>query len=243
MLKRICIFCLFTFIFVSCVAKKDSFQVGIDPTFYPAHLYGKEANVYAFSKELLRTISLEENVSFQTVTVRWDAFVFGLKEKQYDGILGSMAPRANLQETYLFSKPYLHTGPVLIVKKGADMTEKNSFIGKEIGVTSVQQEALVVEKYPDALVRHYDSVFTALEGLMSDEIDGALLDHLQAVSYARHSYRGQITIVPPPLTEVGLCLVVLKGGKEKLMEAFDRGLEKLLESGAYEKLLRKWDLS
>ena len=243
MLKRICIFFIFIIILVSCAVKRESFQVGIDPTFYPARLHGKEANVYAFSKELLHAISLEENVFFHTVTVRWDALMFGLKDKQYQGILNAMIPRANLQNTYLFSKPYLYMGPVLIVKKEGDGTQAVSFKGKEIGVISTQQEALVAENYPEAQVRYYDSIPAALEDVVGSEIDGVLVDHLQAIAYARHIYRSQIAIASPPLTEVGLSLIALKGEGERLLEVFERGLEKLQQSGMYERLLKKWDLS
>lgn len=89
MLKRVCTFLLLAIVLVSCGARGKTYKIGIDPSFYPAQLGGKEPNVYAFSKELLQAISHEEGVFFETVTMAWDNLIYGLKGKQYDGMLSS----------------------------------------------------------------------------------------------------------------------------------------------------------
>ena len=243
MLKRVCTLLLLALALVSCGAKGKTYLIGMDPSFYPAPLGGKEANVYAFSKELLREISHEEGVFFETVTMAWDNLIFGLKGKQYDGILSSMTPRINLQKTYTFSDTFLHTGPVLVVKKEMKVSSVKHLKGKEISVKSLNQEALLIEKYPGVNVHYYYSIPEAFEEIVTDQIDGILIDYFQATGYIRNLYSGQVKIATPPLNDMGLRLLTLNGEDKKLVEVFNRGLDKLRDKGTYEKLLKKWELN
>ncbi len=242
MLKRICTFLIITILLVSCGSRGKTYRIGVDPSWYPANLGGKEANIYAFSSELLRAISHEEGVFFETVAMSWDNLIQGLKEKKYEGILNSMTPRVFLERTYSFSEPFVHLGPVLVVREGVRVSSMKHLKGKEIGVDSIANEALLIEKYPGVLVHYYDTIPEGLDEVLTKSLDGALVGYLQATSYIRDLYYGQIKIITPPLDDAGLRLLTLNGDNEELIKVFNRGLEKLQDNGAYEKLLKKWEL-
>lgn len=243
MMKRIATFLVLALLLVSCTAKGKTYRVGIDPSYYPAQLGGKEANIYAFSNELLRAISHEEGVFFETVTMAWDNLIYGLKQKQYEGMLSSMMPRATLKKSYTFSDPFISTGPVLVVRKGMKVSSVNHLKGKEVGVSSLNNEALLIEKYPGVNVHYYTSISEALEEIVADQIDGILIDYLPASSYIRNLYFGQVTVATPPLNDSGLRLISLAGENQELVEIFNRGIEKIRDNGTYDKLLKKWELN
>lgn len=242
-MKRIAILLALTLFLVSCSAKGKTYRIGIDPSYYPAQLGGKEANMYAFSNELLRAISHEEGVFFETVTMAWDNLIYGLKQKHYEGMLSSMTPRLALEKTYVFSDPFMSTGPVLVVRKGVKVSSIKHLKGKGVGVSSLNNEALLMEKYPGVNIHYYTSIPEALDEIVTDQIDGIVIDYLPASSYIRNLYFGQLTIATPPLNDAGLRLVSLAEESKELIEVFNRGLEKLRDNGTYEKLLRKWELN
>ncbi|MEM8728017.1 MAG: transporter substrate-binding domain-containing protein [Chlamydiota bacterium] len=243
MVKRLYTFLFLTIVLFSCGAKGKTYWIGIDPSFYGAPLVGKEGQVYAFSKELLLAIAHEEGVFFKSVTMAWDHLIYGLKNDRYDAMLSSVSPRIHLLETYDFSEPFLHIGPVLVAKKDLKVNGVKDLKGKEIGVESINQEALLIERYPGVNVRYYSSILDAFEAMMTDRIDGILIDYLQATGYIRNLYREQLKIATPPLNDSGLRLVTLNGDERELIEAFNRGLDKLRVNGTYEKLLEKWGLN
>ncbi|MCB1115314.1 MAG: transporter substrate-binding domain-containing protein [Chlamydiia bacterium] len=243
MMKRILMIAVLATLFVSCATKGKTYRIGIDPSYYPAQFSGKEANVYAFSKELLRAISAEEGVFFETVGMSWDNLVFGLKDKKYEGILSAMTPRIHLERTYRFSESFLSTGPVLVVRKGIKVSHVNHLKGKEVGVSSLNSEALLIEKYPGVEVHYYTSVPDSLDEIIAQQIDGILIDAIPASSYVRGLYFGQLSIATPPLNDEGLRLVTPVGEEKELVEVFNRGLEKLRSNGTYDKLLKKWELN
>ncbi len=242
MLKRICTFLIIAMILVSCGTSGKTYRIGIDPSWYPASLGGKEANIYAFSNELLRAISYEEGVFFETVTMGWDNLIPGLKEKKYEGILNSMTPRVYLEKSYTFSEPFVHIGPVLVVKAGMKVSSIKQFKGKEIGVDSIANEALLIDKYPGVVVHYYDTIPEGLDEILTESLDGILMGYLQATSYIRDLYYGQVKIATPPLNDAGLRLLTINGDNKELIEVFNHGLEKLRDIGTYEKLLKKWEL-
>ncbi|MDN3508635.1 MAG: transporter substrate-binding domain-containing protein [Candidatus Neptunochlamydia sp.] len=243
MLKRLCTFLFVAIVLVSCGAKGETYRIGIDPSFYGAALVGKEAEIYAFSKELLCAISHEEGISFESVTTAWDNLIYGLKNDQYDAILSSISPRINLLKTYNFSDPFLYIGPVLVMKKDMKVSSVKHLRGKEISVESMNQEVLLIEKYPGVNVHYYYSIPEAFEEIVTGQIDGILIDYPQATSYIRNLYREKVRIATPPLNDLGLRLVTLNGEEKELVEAFNRGLDKLRDNGTYEKLLEKWELN
>jgi polar amino acid transport system substrate-binding protein len=114
--------------------------------------------------------------------------------------------------------------------------------GKEIGIVPDTKGALLLEKYPAILIRSYDSIPQALNDIVRGAIDGALIDNLSAVAYCQDLYQTELKIVSPPLTTEGLRLITLHGQASDLLLRFNRGLDKMKTTKAYDKLLLKWNL-
>jgi ABC-type amino acid transport substrate-binding protein len=242
-MKRITIFLVLMLFLISCGVKGKTYRIGIDPSYYPASLGGKEANVYAFSNDLLRAISHEEGVFFETVTGAWDNLTYGLRKKQYEAILSPLTPRPMLERLYNFSEPFINTGPVLVVRKGMKVNSVNYLRGKEVGVNTLNNEALLLEEYPGVNIHYYDSIPNALDEIVSDQIDGILIDYFLVSNYVRNLYYDKVSVATPPLSNAGLRLISMEGENQDLIKVFNRGLDKLRSNGVYDKLLKKWELN
>lgn len=238
------IFLLFCVCLSACSStrSKTERRIGVDPSWFPLQLGGRENNVTAFSTELLKEIGKLEKISIIKVTVNWDNLTEGLQAGKYDAILSSIPPYIFNQQIYDFSELYLATGPVLVMPVKTPFHSLSKLAGKEIGITPDTKGALLLEKYPAILIRSYDSIPKALNDIMHGTIDGAIVDVLSAVAYCQDLYQGELKIVTPPLTTEGLRLVTLHGQAADLLLRFNRGLDKLKASKVYDKLLIKWNL-
>jgi polar amino acid transport system substrate-binding protein len=223
--------------------QKTTYRIGVDSTWYPLLLDGKESSLTAFSTELLQEIAKQEKIALTKVSVSWDLLMEGLKKGEYSGILFSMPPYNFNQQTYDFSDLYLKTGPVLVVPAAFPFTSFENLSGKEIAVTPDSPGTLILEKYPRILIRNYDSIAKALSDVSTGVIDGAIVDVLPAVSYCQDLYLGKLKIVTEPLNDSGLRLITLHNRAPQLIEAFNEGLEKLMASKEYDRLLMKWGFS
>ncbi len=241
--RRVALLLPLVFLLGACGAGGKTYRVGMDPSWYPINLQGKEANVYAFANELLVAIGREEGVFFERVTMSWDNLIFGLKEKRYDGMLSSMTPRMFLEKTYTFSDPILHVGPVLIIKDGMKVSALGQMNGKEIAVDTLSSETVLLERFPGVIVQHYYSIPDGLDDVIAGIYDGILVNYVQATSYVRDLYFGKVKIATPPLNDAGIRLLTLNGDNAELLEVFNRGLDKLRSKGKLENLLKKWELN
>lgn len=225
-----------------CGKKHEVYQIGVDPSFFPLDIKGKEANLFGFSNELLQEISKLEGVRFARINMSWDNLIWGLKEKKYDAILSLMYPYAFNQKKFSFSHPYLLTGPVLIVRKSTKATSMKAMKGKEVGVEANSSEALLIDQYPNVLPREYITLSAAFQDLENLSIGGLLTGNLQASAYVDDLYQNTLKIATEPLNDEGIRLITMSDAEPKLIKAFNEGLKKLKDSGKYKELLKKWNI-
>lgn len=242
MVYRLFLLIVLSLTLVGCGSKGKTYTVGVDPTWFPVNLMGKEPNVFAFSNELLLEISRHEGINFERVNMSWDNLSMGLEENKYDAILSSIYPYIFELKKYDFSDLYLNTGPVLVIKGDSMLNVSGAMEGKEIAVGTQEQEALFIRLYPQVIVRYYNQIPNALNSLIGEYVDGVVVGYIPATAFVEDLYEGKLKIATPPLNEAGLRLLTVHKKHPELIEAFNRGLEKVRDSGKYEKLLKKWNL-
>ena len=157
-------------------------------------------------------------------------------------MLSSVQPHPFNERQFHFSRLFLKTGPVLIVKKQVQKEVIEKMMRKEIAVDSRIHEALLIEHYPEAIVRFYDIIPEALNEVVSDRIDGAIVNYIPAISFVQDLYKKELKIASLPLDNTGLRMVALKDKQRELMKIFNEGLDTLKREGVYEKLALKWGL-
>ena len=226
-LSLLLIVSIFILVSSGCSSGGKTYRVGVDPTWYPLDLMGKEANVFAFSNDILKEVSRLEGVYFKRVNMSWDNLLIGLKEGTYDGMLSSLHPYIYNLSSYDFSELMLHTGPVLVVRGEANIASMGQMVGKEIAVDSQTNEALLIQLYPDVIVRYYALIPQGLNDILAELIDGALINNIPATAFVQDLYEGRVKIASPPLNDAGLRMVTLQGENKELIDIFNRGLEKI----------------
>ncbi|MDN3507038.1 MAG: transporter substrate-binding domain-containing protein [Simkaniaceae bacterium] len=244
MLRLIALFAVL--LFCGCSGKSSSsstYEIGIDPSWYPLQLADYEKNVLAFSIELLTTISKKENLELSIQSMNWNNLFWGLKEHKYNAVLSSMRPYAFYKNRYNFSDLYLLTGPVIVAPKNSPIKAPSDLKGKEVAVVRGSSAALILQTTPGIILKGYDSIPFALEAVAEKNVHAAALEVLIVQSYIRDIYQDTLKIIGPTLSDEGLRLVALSHESEDLLKRFNKGLMTLKESGEYEKLLKKWGLS
>lgn len=237
------IFSFFITLFFSCTNQvKNEVSVGVDPSWSPVNIHGKEPSLSAFVTELLEKVSTNSGMHFVKVNASWDDLLEGLEKEKFQAALTSIEPYVYNVAKYSFSKNFFQTGPVIVVKKSATSSKLDKLYGKEIAVFSVKESDLLQKNYPDSLPRDYDSINEALTDVIMGSIDGALVDNIEANSYLSDIYQDKLKIKGKPLSNAGLKLITLKGQNQKVLEAFNRAIEDLQSSGELDKLKEKWKI-
>jgi polar amino acid transport system substrate-binding protein len=218
-------------------------RIGIDPEWYPIDFGPQQAYVNGFTEDLLLEIAGYSGIEFERVDANWDTLLEGIWGKKYDAVITSLPPYIFNVAKYDFSHNFLDLGPVLIVPVNARHTELSQMKGELVGVITGDPASLLLQKYPDVILRNYPSIPDLLGALANGEIEGALLNRIPAVNYIADLFAGQLKIASPPMTDAGLHLVAAKGKHEPLIKAFDRSIDQFKKKKKLQTLLKKWNLS
>jgi len=223
--------------------KPSAYQIGLDPSWYPINLTGKDNNILGFSTELMKTICAEENTTFSMIYTAWDSLLDGLAAGKYQGALSSLYPyNFNLQK-FDFSDVYLPLGPVLLAAAGSPYHSLDDLQGKPVAVLSGSPSVLLLESKPQIFITPCNSVAEVINLLQSGQVTGALLPVVVAESYTGGSLQNKFVIVSPPLTDEGLRLLTMKNKNGALIKKFNKGLAKMKKTGTYNALLSEWKLT
>jgi ABC-type amino acid transport substrate-binding protein len=226
----------------SCGMGKKTYRIAVDPEWLPLDLQGQQQHVNGFVEELLIEVANYSGLRFDKIRANWDSLLGGLNADRYDAVLSSL-PRYNFNVArYDFSKNFLDLGPVLVVGASSERASLGELSNELVGVLAQDQSALVLQTYPDVIMRNYASVPEALDALANGDIEGVLLDRLLAVNYVRDLFNGVLKIASPPLSDAGLRLLVSKGENQHLLQLFNRSLEHLIKKKKLQKMLQKWQL-
>ncbi len=215
------------------------YKIGYESSFYGSPLNGQTKNAIAFSEELLYLIGQKKNIKLSLVERNADVLIDGLKNKEYDAILSAQQPYPFLEKIYVFSTPYLLTGPVLVVPADSKISALRQLNGKQLGVLVNSTAEVVVQQNPVITILTFLSYPQALNAIVAQTIDGAVLPSLIAHAYVRDLYHDSLRVATAPLNNEGLRLI---GLQNDLIDQFNEGLHDLQKNGTYEKLLRKYEL-
>lgn len=235
--------CIF---FFSCGGKKSGdfdYIVALDPLWYSLEAPGREADLTAFTTELILEIGKLEKVSIGIYQRSWSNLMYALQEEQCDAICSTMQPYLFYEKLYNFSNLYLMTGPVLVTPAQSPFKNLDRLKGEIIGIQRDSNAAIVLEKYPLIVQRTYDSNQQALIDTTKGDIDGTIIDILSAEAYTRDLFQNKLKIATPPLTQEGVRLLAMKNHKPALIKLFNRGLARMKADGKYAALVKKWRLA
>lgn len=239
---KIIFYLLLFFLPVSISAKID-YIIGYDPSWYPVDLKEKTPQVNAFVNELFVEIGKRENVDFCLAEISWSTIFEDIEKKKIDGIVSFFEPTMISEKIYDFSDPFLLIGPVLIVPAYSEAKSLNDLEGKTVGISLYNDSILIVQKHPEILMKHYDNMTFALSDLHRGQIDGVLMNRLEAEGLITAFYQDTLKIVTPPLNERGLRLLVLKGKHPNLITFFNSTLKDFQIDNTYQKLLNEYGVA
>jgi polar amino acid transport system substrate-binding protein len=242
MFSKLFVFCSLVFLFGCSSNSTTTYEVAIDPTWNPINFKDRQSNVLGFTTELLTQVSQEEKIQISILSTNWDSILDGLNSRKYAAILSPLHPYKYNEEIYSFSEPFLEIGPVIVAPIDSKDLSINDLSGEAVGAIENSSEILLLEKDPTILIRTYDSVPDALNALVSEHIQAAILPVLEVTAYVDHLYFRKLKIVSKPLNEDGLRMITLKDQSPELREKFNKVLKQMKSDGSYQKLLSKWNL-
>ena len=209
-----------------------------DPT-YPPFEFTKDGKLMGFDIDLMAAISKAAGFKADIESVPFDGIIPALKAGTYDGAIAAMSATEERAKSIAFSKPYFKTGLVILVRSDdksifgeADLKGKK--IAVEIGSVGAEKAATI----PDAKVSTFNGAPATLLELANGNADAVINDG-GASQYAVGSGEAKgIKIVPGLISTDFYAIGFPKDSKNT--NIVDAGLEKIIDSGEYAAIYRRW---
>lgn len=231
--------------------EKGVLQVGTDLTYPPYNYFNEKKEPAGMDVELMTLISKQAGLNAKFLDTRFENLIIGVKSNKFDVIASTLyvKPERAQQVTFI---PYMKTGVSIAVRKDAAFrpSSPEQLCGKK--VASIKGAAWIanLEKLSKTScgtkgsidVREFPTSPEATQAVMSGGVDAQMEDSAVLSASARQT-SGRIEISSREnLYPVIVGLAVQPGNKE-LVALINNALDKLRESGAYQKLLNKYAVS
>ncbi len=198
--------------------------------------------IVGFDIDLMAAIAKEGGFSYEFKNAAWDGIFAGLAAGKYDAIMSSVTITEERKKKMDFSNPYINAGQILIVqKKTSGVSKLTDLKGKTVAAQIGTTGSFEIEKIEGIKLKAYDEIGLAFEDLINGRVDGVVADTPVAADFAlqNETYKGKLKIVGEPFTDEYYGVAVQKGNQE-VLDAINRGIDKVVGTGAYERVEKKW---
>jgi polar amino acid transport system substrate-binding protein len=192
-----------------------------------------------YEKEMVDALAAAMGRTPEFVPSDWETLVSALQRKTFDCVVNGLEPTADRQKQIQFSKPYYIFQLALTVRKDEEQIHsladcKNRVVGT-LGNTAASR-LLQKEGVP---FKNYAEPPTAYRDLELKRIDAVIMDVPAEVFYVSKSTT--LKRAGEPFFR-GTYNIGLRKGDDALKTEIDTAIDKIINDGTLEKILRKWGL-
>lgn len=224
---------------VAAIKSKNELVVATNAEFPPFEFKDGD-NFVGVDMEIAQAIADKMGVKLKIDDMSFDSVLAAVPSGKADLGIAALGKDAERDKVMDFSDTYFNSSVMMLVLKDNDAIKtKDDLAGKKIGVqlgtmadtfaTGVQG-AEVVRMSKDA-----DSVVDLING----KLDVVLLDSSPAKVFAQQN-ADKIKLLDEPLTNDQYAIAAKEGNKE-LLDVVNQVIKEMKDSGAYDKLLEKYD--
>lgn len=234
------------------IRSSGTVRVASGVSFPPMEFFDTDnKTVLGFDADLGAALGQVLGVKFEFQNTNFDGIIGGLNAGRYDLSLTSMIDKKARQATVDFVD-YLNSGVTFMVKKGnpAGLRDKADLCGKAVAVEKSATGDLTADDItkectaqgkPAVNKQPFPDQASAVQALQSGRAEAVLaLDLTLAYNVKQSPEAFEIAAKPFGTLPVG---IPVPKKNPKLRDAVQAALKKVIESGRYDELLAKWNLT
>ncbi|MFN2579281.1 MAG: ABC transporter permease subunit [Pyrinomonadaceae bacterium] len=215
---------------------------GADPSGGAPYVFNDPAHpdqYIGYEKEMVDALAAAMGRKAEFVPSDWETLVSALQRKSFDVIVNGLEPTADRQKQIQFSKPYYIFQLALTVRRDEQRIHsladcKNRIVGT-LGNTAasrlLEREGVPMRGYADPVAAYRD--------LELKRIDAVIMDVPAEVFYVSRS--ATLKRAGEPFFR-GTYNIGLRKGDDVLKMQIDAAIDRVINDGTLEQILRKWGL-
>ncbi len=206
---------------------------------YPPYEFLQDGQPTGFNVELMHAVARVMGINITISLGPWSEVRAQLENGEIDALIG-MAYSEERDKTVDFTTPHSTLFFDLFVRRDSNLRNVNDLIDKSIIVQGGGlMHDYLRENHPEATIITVQDVPDALRLLASGQHDGALLNKMQGLYFARQLQLDNISNAGLDLLPRKYSFAVTEGNVE-LQQTLDVGLSILKETGEYREIYNRW---
>lgn len=224
--------------------KEMVYKVGTEPTFPPFEMTDeKTGEIIGFDIDLIKAIAEDQGFKVEVINLGFDALIPALQSGNIAiGASGMSITEKRLLEVD-FSTPYIDAGLAIAVAghnetiKGEEDL-KGKVLAVQIGTTGASKAQELMDAGIVKDIKTFNTVDIVMLELMNGGVDAVINDKPVTDAFIAKQ-PGKIKLVGDVLESDSYGFAIKKGNQE-LLDKINAGLKKVIESGKYTEIQKKY---
>ena len=215
--------------------------VSAAPVEYTVGTPNKE--IVGFDIDLMKEIAKAQGFKVKFVNTLWGVIFESVKNGDRDIIMSGITITPQRQANVDFSYPYFAAHQLILTQKDLKVNSLKELKGKNIAVCANSAGDVVSSKAfgkASPNIKRFDNTPLALEELNAGGVDAAVGDVGVFAYYAQQNPDKDFNMTRDVSFEDQYFGIGVRKGNTKVLNDVNEGLKKVIASGAYAKVYRKW---
>jgi lysine-arginine-ornithine-binding protein len=231
---------------LSAPAFADSLKIGTEAAYKPFAYVLPSGELTGFDIDITKALCAAMEADCEIINQSFDGLIPALNSKKIDAIIASMSITEDRLKAIDFAGPYYTTPGLFVAADGSGITltpdgMKRKTVGVQRGTTMANY---VKDKFPGARAQFYDTLEAATLDLTSGRVDAVFADSVVLDEFLASDQGKGFVAVGEPVYDKELlgagAGIGLRKGDDELKQRFDDALAKVIASGEYAEINKKY---
>lgn len=227
---------------LAAIQKAGIIRIGTEGTYAPFSYHDpKDNKLVGFDVDIGRAIAKQLGVKAEFVEGKWDGLIAGLNVNRYDAVINQVGITPERQEKYDFSKPYISSEAVLIVRDDNDTIHSFQDIKGKRSANTLTSNFGKLAQREGAEVVPVQGFNEAIALLTSGRVDATINDYLSYLDFKKQQPQAKVKVVAQDdSAEFGRSGVLMRKGQAPLKVAIDKALDEIVADGSYRQISERY---
>lgn len=217
-------------------------KIGTDDTYPPFQFRNDSNEMVGFEVDLGKALGEKLGMEVEFISTAWSGIFNGLNAKNYDVIMSATSITPKRLETYIFTKPHMTNGQVIVTRAGeTPLAKPEDLKGMKVGVQLETTADIAATKYLETVefeISRYDEVIQTFTAMKAGYVDVIVADYAVAIDYVNKDPESfQLTDVM--LTNEPIAITIRKDEAD-LRDKLNTALDELRADGTLKALSIQW---
>ena len=233
----------FAALLASTAVQAVTYTVGTGATYRPFEYEAPNKEIVGFDIDLMKAIAKAQGFDVEFVNTTWSTIFPALNNGERDIIMSGITITDKRKEAVDFSEPYFLAHQLILTSSNRQIKSLKDLEGKLIAVVNASAGDVAASNAfgkASTNIRRFDNTPLALEELANGGVDAMIGDVGVLQWYMKQNPDKKFNQCRDPEFQEQYFGIGVRKGNTQVLNDVNAGLKKVIESGAYNEVYRKW---